>query len=430
MSEKKITNVESLRDKVQEFLLSWLEPHISGISNIVFDGLVVLAIALFAVGLHYFLHGFLRNLLVHLADKRGQRWLDVLLTGNVFRRLSYVLQGFVVHIQAGLWLDGSHFLLRLIEAAANQWILLFGLLAFFALLDAFENAISQRVNRIQFPLHGMIQSIKLIASILIVLLATSILMGKSPLILLSGFGALSAVLLLVFKDPILGLVAGIQLSANQMLSVGDWLEMPKYGADGDVISIALTTVKVQNWDKTITTIPTYALISDSFKNWRGMTDAGGRRIKRSVLLETNSIRFLDEEVLQRLKQAELLGSYLEERIKTIKHENKEAKSEMSIRLNGRRLTNVGTFRAYLVSYLKAHPKIHENLTLIVRQLEPSAEGLPVQIYAFTNTTDWVEYENIQSDIFDHIFAILPEFELRAHEAPTGHDVRALVGKTE
>jgi len=430
MSTIKTNNVESLRGEFKEFLLSWLETHMPGISNIVVDGLVVLWIVLFAVGLHYFLHGFLRNLLVRFADKGGQRWQGVLLTGNLFRRLSYVLQGIVVHIQASLWLDGSHFLLRLIESAATQWILLFGLLAFFSLLDAFQRVMNQRASRIQFPLHGLIQSVKLIASILIVLLAISILMGKSPLILLSGFGALSAVLLLVFKDPILGLVAGIQLSANEMLSVGDWLEMPKYGADGDVISIALTTVKVRNWDKTITTIPTYALISDSFKNWRGISDVGGRRIKRNIHLETDSIRFLDEEMLRRLQKVDLLSDYLEEKIKSIEHENREKTPGILTGLNSRKLTNVGTFRAYLVSYLKAHPNIHKDMTLIVRQLEPSAQGLPIQIYAFTNTTDWNDYEGIQSDMFDHIFAVLPEFGLRAHEAPTGHDVRALLSKNE
>jgi len=430
MSDIKISSVKTLHSEFKEFLLSWLDTHIPGISDTVFDGLVVLWIVLFSVALHFFLHGFLRRMLERFLDNREQQWPRALLTGNLFRRLSYVVQGAVVHVQAGLWLEESHFLLRLIEAVADQWILLFTLLTFFSLLDAFQSVMSQRVSRIQFPLRGLIQTVKLIAAILIGLLALSALMGKSPIILLSGLGALSAVLLLVFKDAILGLVAGIQLSANQMLSVGDWLEMPKYGADGDVIDIALTTVKVRNWDKTITTIPTYALISDSFKNWRGMTDAGGRRIKRSILLETNSIRFLDDELLQRLKKADLLGAYLEEKTKDIENENGEKQSELLIGLNGRRLTNVGTFRAYLVSYLKAHPNIHENMTLLVRQLDPSAEGLPVEIYAFTKTTHWNEYEDIQSDIFDHVFAILPEFGLRAHESPTGHDVRTLAGKTD
>jgi len=307
-------------------------------------------------------------------------------------------------------------------------MLLFGLLSIFSLLNILQNLMYQKAGRIHFPLRGLIQTVKLVASLLIGLLSISMLMGKSPLILFSSLGALSAVLLLVFKDAILGLVAGIQLSANKMLSVGDWLEMPKFDADGDVIDISLTTVKVRNWDKTITAIPTYALISDSFKNWRGISDVGGRRIKRSVLIETNSIQFLDEEMLQRLKKDELLGAYLEAKIKLIEDENISNPMDLSIQINGRRLTNIGTFRVYLVSYLKAHPKINQDLTLIVRQLDSSSEGLPIQIYAFTKTIEWIEYEDIQSDIFDHVFAVLPEFGLRIHEAPTGQDVRSLVEK--
>ena len=264
------------------------------------------------------------------------------------------------------------------------------------------------------------------ASVLTAILAVSLLMDKSPLILLSGLGALSAVLLLVFKDPILGLVAGIQLSANNMLAVGDWLEMPKYGADGDVVDIALTTVKVRNWDKTITTIPTYALISDSFKNWRGMSEAGGRRIKRSIHVEMSSVCFLNKEQLNELKKAQLLSDYITSTISEIEKENADKKADMTVMQNGRRMTNVGTFRKYLVSYLKSHPKIHQSMTLIVRQLEPTTNGLPIEIYAFTNTTSWNAYEDIQSDIFDHIIAVLPAFSLRVHEAPTGNDIRLLV----
>ncbi|MGI9228079.1 MAG: mechanosensitive ion channel family protein [Gammaproteobacteria bacterium] len=417
--------MDNLRSEFKQFLLSWLETNVPGIAHITYNGLVVLWIAIFAIALHVFLHVFIRKLLVKLVNKKGQRLHRSLLENNLFRRLSYVFQGAVVHIQAGLWLEKSSSLLRLIEIAADLWILLFALLSFFSLLNALQSLMHQRPSSRNFPLRGLIQTIKLIATIFIGILAISDLMGESPLILLSGLGALSAVLLLVFKDPILGLVAGIQLSANEMLSVGDWLEMPKYGADGDVIDIALTTVKIRNWDKTITTIPTYALISDSFKNWRGMSEAGGRRIKRSVLIEISSIQFLDDEMLQHLKKAELLGAYLEERIKLIEDENKVNPADMTVRLNGLRLTNVGTFRKYLVSYLKAHPKIHQDMTLIVRQLDPSSEGLPIQIYAFTNTTKWNEYEDIQSDIFDHVFAVLPDFGLRAHEAPTSHDVRSL-----
>jgi miniconductance mechanosensitive channel len=418
-------SLESLRDQSKQILLSWLQNTIPDMSDLVFDGLVVLWIALSALILHFCLHVLLRRLLVGLTDNKGDRWQKMLLRNSLFHRIFYVIQGGVVHVQAGLWFDESSFLLKFIEGVADHWILLFGLLAFFSVLDTFQTIVTQGGSRIRFPFRGLIQTIKLISSLLVGLLAISTLIGKSPLILFSGLGALSAILLLVFKDPILGLVAGIQLSANRMLSVGDWLEMPKYGADGDVIDIALTTVKVQNWDKTITTIPTYALITDSFKNWRGMSESGGRRIIRSILIDTSSIRFLDESLLNKLNKADLLGTYLAERIKTIEHENINNKSDMSIFLNGRRLTNIGTFRQYLLTYLQTHAGIHQNMTLMVRQLQSTSDGLPIQLYAFTNTTSWTKYEDIQSDIFDHVFAVLPEFDLRAHESPTGFDIRSL-----
>ncbi len=423
-----MSSLDARRNEFIKFLLSWLELHVPGYSEVLFSGLVVLWVSLFALALHLVLHVFLRSRLILLANKKGQRWHRTLLGHNLFSRLSYMLQGLVVQDQSSLWLPESSSLFHLIKAVSDQWILLFGLLSFFSLLNVFQTSMYYRPGPIHFPLRGLIQTAKLLACVLVGLLSISFLIDKSPIILLSGLGALSAVMLLVFKDPILGLVAGIQLSANEMLSIGDWLEMPKYGADGDVIDIALTTVKVRNWDKTITTIPTYALISDSFKNWRGMSESGGRRIKRSVLIATDSIRFLDKELLQRLRQAHLLDNYLEEKIKAIEHANKNKQTDRSFQINGRRLTNIGTFRAYLVAYLKAHPEIHQEMTLLVRQRDPSRDGLPIQIYAFTNTTDWDKYEDIQSDIFDHIFSVLPEFELRAHEAPTGQDIRSLVEK--
>jgi miniconductance mechanosensitive channel len=419
-------SLDVLRQEFKKFLLAWLDAYMPGIPALAYDIIVLLWIATFAVFLHFLLHTLIHSLISKMAKKSMSEWQRVLMAHDLYRRASFLLQGAIVQVQANLWLDPPSILLRLVETASDLWILLFALLAFFALLDSVQSVASQRVGSKQFPLRGLLQTIKLIASVIVGLFAISVMMGKSPIILLSGLGALSAVMLLVFKDPILGLAAGIQLSANRMLSVGDWLEMPKYGADGNVIDIALTTVKVSNWDNTITTIPTYALISDSFKNWRGMTEAGGRRIKRSILLETNTIRFLDNDTFQKLHQAELLGTYLENKQKEIERINATNNTDMAIRINGRRLTNVGTFRGYLVSYLKAHPGIHQGMTLIVRQLEPTSNGLPIEIYTFTNTTDWNKYEDIQSDIFDHVFAVVSEFGLRAHEAPTGNDVRLLV----
>jgi miniconductance mechanosensitive channel len=237
---------------------------------------------------------------------------------------------------------------------------------------------------------------------------------------------MTAVLLLIFKDAILGLVAGIQLTANKMIAVGDWIEMPKYGADGDVLDLTLTTVKVQNWDKTITTIPTYALISDAFKNWRGMQESGGRRIKRSIAIDMNSIKFCDEEMLERFRKIQYISEHIERKRKELQEHNRLLKVDDSSLANGRRLTNVGTFRAYIQAYLKNHPAIHQNMTFLVRQLAPSDHGLPIEIYVFSSDTAWVTYEAIQADIFDHLLAVLPEFDLRVFQSPAGHDFQQLV----
>jgi miniconductance mechanosensitive channel len=242
---------------------------------------------------------------------------------------------------------------------------------------------------------------------------------------LSGLGALTAVLLLVFKDTILGFVAGIQLSANKMVAVGDWIEMPKYGADGDVIDVALTTVKVQNFDKTITTIPAYALISDSFKNWRGMFQSGGRRIKRAVHIDMQTVMFCNEEMLARFAKIQYISEYIQRKKEELEKHNAKHQVDNSNLVNGRRMTNVGTFRAYVTEYLKNHPKIHRELTFLVRQLAPGESGLPIEIYVFTNDTEWAHYEAIQADIFDHILAVLPEFDLRVFQNPSGMDFHAL-----
>ena len=420
--------MNEIRAQLRDFLLAWFEQNLPGSAFFWYDILVILWIALNAVFLHFLIRSiakrFLKNKFVAIANQTGKD-ITAELALKFAKRLSYVLQGAIVIIQARLWFPPEAPILRILEVMTDQWIILFALLSLFTLLDIFQALSDRRPQQAHFPIRGLLQTVKLMASLLTVILAVSLLMNKSPLILLSGLGALSAVMLLVFKDPILGLVAGIQLSANNMLRVGDWLEMPKYGADGDVIDIALTTVKVRNWDKTITTIPTYALISDSFKNWRGMSESGGRRIKRCIHIEMSSVCFLTNELLEDLKKADLLHGYLADTLSQVEQYNQTKKTDMSVMLNGRRLTNIGTFRNYLVNLLKQHPHIHQNMTLLVRQLEPSSSGLPIQIYAFTNTTNWNEYENIQSDIFDHILAILPAFSLRAHESPTGNDVRLL-----
>lgn len=352
-------------------------------------------------------------------------WHSALVEFHLFNRLALILQGAVALALAQRWLPANVWITGVIEFIAQLWILFFSLEALFSLLDTLLCIARHRKIADKLPLRGIFQGIKLVISAIFVVISLSLMIGKSPLLLFSGLGAMSAVLMLVFKDPILGLVAGIQLSTNNMLHVGDWLEMPKYGADGDVIDIGLTTVKVRNWDKTITTIPTYALISDSFKNWRGMSESGGRRIKRSFNIDVNSIRFLTPERIEYLRHNPVLVPYLDEKLDELCQYNETHKLDMSMPLNGRRLTNIGTFRAYLLAYLRVHPFIHQEMTLLVRQLAPTTQGLPIEIYAFTNTTAWAAYEDIQSDIFDHIFAVTGEFELEVHQTPGGRDVTQL-----
>jgi len=276
----------------------------------------------------------------------------------------------------------------------------------------------------KMPVRSFVQAVKVVLFLVVGVVVVSVLLGRSPAYLLGGLGAVAAVLMLVFKDSILGLVAGIHLSLNHMVHIGDWIEMPKYGADGTVTDISLTTVKVQNWDRTVSTIPTYALISDSFRNWRGMTESGGRRIMRAVHIDMTSIRFCTEEMLARFKTFRYIAEYVERKVEEIAGHNAEKGFDESDLVNGRHLTNIGTFRAYLGAYLRNHPMIHQDMTFLVRHLAPTERGLPVQIYVFCKDQRWAHYEGIQADIFDHVLAIIPEFGLRVFQNPTGADFQA------
>ena len=287
-------------------------------------------------------------------------------------------------------------------------------------LDLLNELYAARADAINRPIKGYLQVLKIVIYCGATILIVAVLFERSPLLLLSGLGAMAAVLMLVFKDTILSLVASVQLTSNDMLRVGDWIEMPQLNADGDVIDIALHTVKVQNFDKTITSIPTHRLIAESYKNWRGMSEAGARRIKRSLLIDQTSIRFLSDEEREGLGRFRLLRAYLDEKDREIGSWNAALGEDDAI--NNRRPTNLGTFRAYVVNYLRDHGRITPEMTLLVRQLAPSSLGLPLEIYCFADTTAWGEYESIQSDIFDHLLAILPEFGLRVFQEPNGSDI--------
>jgi len=376
---------------------------------------ILLIIILTAAIIHFILHKIILKSIKKIDEKRKNLITSSLLQENLFERLALVLQGLVVYWQTNIWIEKG-FIYETLLTISLIWIAIFGLLATYSLIDKLFKTFYLKTKIPFFDMQTVIQSIKLVFGIICFIYIISILMDKSPVAILSGLGAMSAVLMLVFKDTILGFTAGLQLSTNKMVQVGDWIEMPKYGADGDIIDIGLNVVKVRNFDKTITTIPTYALVSDSFKNWRGMRESGGRRIKRSILIDINSIDFLSLNDIKRLEKANLLAPYLKQKQDEIQKHNEKNNFDLSLSVNGRRLTNIGTYRAYLVNYLKNNPNINQNMTVMVRQLSPNQFGIPLEIYCFTSTTIWVDYENIQSDIFDHFLCILKEFNLKVYQS--------------
>jgi len=359
----------------------------------------------------------------HVMEKSKARWDDALIKHKVLSRLSFLAPALVIHALAPQVLDGYDDALGVALATVRVWMAVVGIVSTCAALDAVLDIYRGFDMSRRVPIKGALQVVKLIVTLAGVLVIIGVVVNKNPLYLLTGLGALSAVLMLVFKDTILGFVAGIQLTANRMIARGDWIEMPSHGADGDVLDVTLTTVKVQNWDKTITTIPTYALITHAFKNWRGMQESAGRRIKRAVDLDMGTIRFCDDDMLARFARFQHIAGYLKEKQAEIAQYNEDAQVDSSCPINGRRLTNIGTFRAYVVAYLRNHPMINTDMTFLVRQLAPTPQGLPIEIYVFCKDKAWANYEAIQADIFDHILAVIPEFDLKVYQQPSGHDVR-------
>lgn len=353
---------------------------------------------------------------------------DILIQRRVFHKLAHIVPGLLIYSTAGFIFSDYPALGDIVTRLALIYIIIVLLLS----IDSFINALHQIYLTTPIsegrPIKGYVQVVKIIIYFIAIILIIASLTKESPGKLLTGLGAMAAVLMLVFKDTILGFVASIQLSANKMVVPGDWIDMPSHNADGTVIDISLNTVKVQNWDKTIATIPTYALVSDSFRNWKGMEESGGRRIKRSLNIDMNSVRFVDDEMAEKFKKIHLLKDYVVSREEEILKYNEDNKIDGSILVNGRRMTNLGTFRKYVEEYLLQHPKIHNDMTFLVRQLQPDEKGLPLEIYVFSNDQAWANYEAIQSDIFDHILAVLPEFDLKVFQNPSGRDFQNLVSQ--
>ena len=362
---------------------------------------------------------FVVQILHRFFEKTKVKWDDFFIHRKVFIKAAHIVPVFFIYAFSSYFNGYQNVVITL----ANVYTVLVFLLVLYAVIDALHDIYKLNKNSKRKPIKGFIQLMKVIIAIISSIIIISNLIGKSPILILSGLGALSAVLLIVFRDSLLGLVAGVQITSNDMVRIGDWIEMPKYDADGDVIEVTLNTVKVENFDRTITTIPAYALISDSFKNWRGMQDAGGRRIKRSLYIDVDSIDFLSKEMINKLKKVQVFKKFIEKKEKEIEKHNKNNNVDTSLLINGRRLTNIGMYRAYIEHYLKNNDKIHKEMICMVRQLAPTPKGIPIEVYAFTNDTNWINYENIQSDIFDHLFAVTKEFGLKIYQEPSGADMK-------
>lgn len=353
-------------------------------------------------------------------------WDDVLVEKKVFEKTAYLIPAFIIVLTAPYIFGDFPKVIEYAAFLANIFIIIVIIRCTITLLSVFDEILSNTVILADKPITTYIQVLKIGVYFIGGILILSLVLGKSPFYFLGAMGAMTAILLLIFKDTILGFVASIQMSVYDMVRVGDWISMPKYDADGDVMSINLNTVKVQNWDKTITTIPTYAFITDSFKNWRGMSDSGGRRINRAIYLKVSSFQFCDENMLSHFKKYKLIEDYIIEKENDVRKFNSKITDDEIDSVNNRRMTNIGVFRIYAEKYITAHPYINEDMTLMVRQLESTSKGLPLEIYCFSSEREWIKYENIVSDIFDHLFTITSEFELEVFEEPTGNDFRSLL----
>lgn len=413
-----------------ESILQWLETMVSSwgtpLSAAAVIAAIITIIGILCICVIADLVGkFVLKRLVYQSLKRRQSiWARELMDQQVLVRLSHFVPIMLLAAASPAFAPfGVDWWLHPILKVTAIWVLL---MIAWGITEVFEQVLIAKGLDERMPIVSMSQAIKMVSLLIALLLSLSVLFTKSPLWFMSGLGAMAAVVMLIFKDAILGLVAGIQISANQMVRVGDWITIPSKGVDGDVESITLTTVNVRAFDQTLLLVPAYDLISTPFQNWRGMADSGGRRIKRSIPIDISSIRFVEQPDIDRYRKFSLLHDYLESRKEEIEQWNSSRQVNTSACVNGRQQTNVGIFRAYVNAYLRNHPKIHtEGFTFLVRQLPPGPGGLPIEIYVFTNDNAWVAYEEIQADIFDHLLAAVPEFDLEVHQDPMGSDIRSL-----
>ena len=366
------------------------------------------------------------KLLSKMFQKTSTQLDDILIKRNVFKRLTYVVPALIFYNFA----YAAPQFTTMIQRASLTLMAIAGLLVINSFLNALRDIYKNTKYHERLDINSYLQITKLIINILGSVVIVGIIINKDTTLLLSGLGVMTGFIMLIFKDTILSLLASLQISSNDLFKVGDWIEAPQFGADGDVIDIALHTVKIQNWDKTLSVIPTHKLIDSTFRNWRFMSESGGRRIKRSLFIDMNSISFCSVETLERFKKFEILRDFIDRKQKEVAEHNEANNIDTSEVINGRRLTNIGTFRKYIEAYLRNNTNIHNEMTFLIRQLEPTEKGLPIQIYVFSNDIDWIRYEEIQSDIFDHLLAVIPEFDLKIFQSPTGKDFEGLGKKTD
>jgi len=419
--------------------ITWLSNHIdsffavSGIPVAWAYNLKALAYIIIIILLGVFANWVAKRLILAIVRKivlkSSFKWDDVLLEKKLFHRLSHLAPVLILYIFGPVLMAEYPTLARFSFVLGNVYVVLIILIVLYAFLDAIGAIYNKYDIAKTRPIKGYIQVTKIILGLVATIFALSILFDRSPVYFFTGLGAITAILLLIFKDTILGFVAGVQVTTNNLVQIGDWIEMPKYGADGDVIDISLHSVIIRNFDRTLTTIPTYALVSDSFKNWRGMVQTGGRRIMRDVYIDINTIRFCDEEMCKKFESVYLLKDYIAQKRIEIDTYNKQNNFDTSLPVNGRRMTNIGTFRAYILRYLQNHPQIHKELTCMVRQMPPGEKGVALQIYCFTNDVKWLNYEGIQADIFDHVLAVAGFFDLKIFQFPSQLTINAGIQTT-
>lgn len=399
---------------IEEYIRAGLQHfgiYSEGLNDFLYFLTLIIFMAVIGIVVYLIAKKWLAKIVMKIAGRTSTNWDDLMFDHRFFNRLGLFIAPIIIMAvyKQSDWKD-----ILLLTKILNIWIVISSLLIASAILDGINRIYESYPISKNRPIKVFMQVIKIFLYCTVIIIIISILIEKSPLALLAGLGAVSAVLMLVFKDSILGFVAGIQLISNRMVNIGDWIVMPSSNADGDVIEINLTTVKVQNWDKTISTIPTYKLVSESFTNWRGMQESGGRRIKRSLNIDIYSVHYLTDEEVENLRKSSLLKSYIENKLKEIKEYNANVEDP----LDKRRLTNIGTFREYMEAWLSANPDINLEMTHMVRQLQPTPTGIPLEIYCFSAQKQWVIYERVQADIFDHVFAILPLFKLKVFQYPT------------